>query len=60
MKTYSPKPTELIHDWYIIDADGKTLGRLATVISTYLMGKHKPQFSAHMDCGDNIVLVAQP
>jgi large subunit ribosomal protein L13 len=46
MKTYSPKPTELSHEWYIIDASGQTLGRLASQIATLLMGKHKPQFSA--------------
>ncbi|HSX02543.1 MAG TPA: 50S ribosomal protein L13 [Candidatus Saccharimonadia bacterium] len=57
MKTYSPKPTELTHDWYIVDAEGQTLGRLATLIATYLLGKHKPQFSAHLDCGDNIVVI---
>ena len=57
MKTYSPKPTELTHDWYVIDAQGKTLGRLSTLIATYLMGKHKPQFSGHLDCGDNIVVI---
>lgn len=57
IKTYSPKPTELSHDWYIVDAEGKTLGRLATQIATYLLGKHKPQFSAHLDCGDNIVVI---
>ncbi len=57
IKTYSPKPTELTHDWYIIDAEGKTLGRLATLIATYLLGKHKVRFSAHLDCGDNIVVI---
>jgi large subunit ribosomal protein L13 len=57
MKTYSPKPTELTHDWYVIDASGKTLGRLATLVATYLMGKHKPQYSAHLDCGDNVVVI---
>jgi len=57
MKTYSPKPTEMTHDWYLIDAEGKTLGRLATLIATYLMGKHKVQYSAHLDCGDNIVVI---
>jgi large subunit ribosomal protein L13 len=57
LKTYSPKPTELTHDWYIIDADGQTLGRLATVVATRLMGKHKPQYAPHMDCGDNIVII---
>jgi large subunit ribosomal protein L13 len=57
MKTYSPKPTELTHDWYIVDAEGKTLGRLATLVATYLLGKHKAQFSAHIDCGDNVVII---
>jgi large subunit ribosomal protein L13 len=57
MKTYSPKPTEVSHDWYLIDAEGKTLGRLATLVATYLLGKHKPQFSAHLDCGDNVVII---
>ncbi len=57
IKTYSPKPAELTHDWYIIDAEGKTLGRLATLIATYLLGKHKVRFSAHLDCGDNIVVI---
>jgi large subunit ribosomal protein L13 len=57
LKTYSPKPTELTHDWYIIDAEGKTLGRLATLVATYLLGKHKVQFSPHLDCGDNMVII---
>jgi len=57
LKTYSPKPAEITHDWYIIDAEGKTLGRLATLAATYLMGKHKVRFSAHLDCGDNIVVI---
>lgn len=57
LKTYSPKPAEITHDWYIIDAQGKTLGRLAALIATYLLGKHKVRFSAHLDCGDNIVVI---
>jgi large subunit ribosomal protein L13 len=57
MKTYSPKPTELTHEWYLIDAEGKTLGRLATEVATLLLGKNKPQFSAHLDCGDNVVII---
>ncbi len=56
-KTYSPKPTELTHDWYIVDAEGKTLGRLAAELANRLMGKHKPQYSPHLDCGDNIVVI---
>jgi len=58
IKTYSPKPIELTHDWYIIDAEGQTLGRLATLVATYLLGKHKVRFSPHLDCGDNIVINA--
>jgi large subunit ribosomal protein L13 len=57
IKTYSPKPIELTHDWYIIDAEGETLGRLATLVATYLLGKHKVRFSPHLDCGDNIVII---
>lgn len=57
MKTYSPRLAEVGHDWYLVDAKGQTLGRLATQIATYLMGKHKPQYAAHIDCGDNIVVI---
>ena len=57
IKTYSPKPTEIQHDWYIVDATGQTLGRLATQIATLLLGKNKPQFSPHIDCGDNVVVI---
>ena len=56
-KTYSPKPQELTHDWYLVDASNYNLGRLATLAATYLMGKHKVQFSAHLDCGDNVVII---
>jgi large subunit ribosomal protein L13 len=56
-KTYSPKPTELTHEWYIVDAAGQTLGRLAAELASRLMGKHKPQYSPHLDCGDNIVVI---
>lgn len=56
-KTFSPKVSDLTHDWYVVDAEGKTLGRLAAEIATRLMGKHKPTYSAHMDCGDNIVVI---
>jgi large subunit ribosomal protein L13 len=57
MKTYSPKPSEVTHEWYVVDATGFTLGRLATLVATYLLGKHKPQFSGHLDCGDNVVII---
>ena len=57
IKTYSPKPSELTHDWYVIDAEGQTLGRLATLAATYLLGKHKVRYAAHLDCGDNVVII---
>src|SRR5437899_7530650 len=57
MKTYSPKPTEVSHEWLLVDAEGQTLGRLATLIATRLLGKHKPQFSGHLDLGDNVVVI---
>jgi large subunit ribosomal protein L13 len=57
MKTYSPKPAEITHDWYIADAAGANLGRLATQVATYLLGKHKVRYSPHLDCGDNIVVI---
>ncbi len=57
MKTYSAKPTEVTRSWHLIDAEGQTLGRLATVVAKLLMGKHKPQYTAHIDCGDNVVVI---
>jgi large subunit ribosomal protein L13 len=57
MKTYAPKPIELNHDWYLVDATGQTLGRLATQVAVYLMGKHKVRFARHIDAGDNVVII---
>ena len=57
MRTYSAKPSEIEKKWWIIDAEGLILGRLATIVAMYLRGKHKPTFTPHMDCGDNIVIV---
>jgi len=57
MGTYSAKPSEIEKKWWLIDADGLVLGRLASVVATYLRGKHKPTFTPHMDCGDNIVII---
>jgi large subunit ribosomal protein L13 len=57
IKTFSPKLTDLTHDWYIIDATSQNLGRLATTIATYLIGKHKVTYSPHLDCGDNVVVI---
>ena len=57
MKTYSATPADIEKKWYIIDADGLVLGRLAVEIARRLRGKHKPTFTPHMDCGDNIIVV---
>lgn len=57
MRTYSAKPSEIEKKWWIVDADGLVLGRLASVLANYLRGKHKPTFTPHMDCGDNIIVV---
>ena len=57
MKTYSVKPSEVNRVWYIIDAQELPLGRLSTNIATYLMGKNKPQFSKHIDCGDYVIVI---
>ena len=55
--TQSLKPAEVSKAWVLIDADGLVLGRLASIIADRLRGKHKPQFTPHVDCGDNIVVV---
>jgi large subunit ribosomal protein L13 len=57
MKTFSAKPAEVTRDWYVIDASGKTLGRLATEIARRLRGKHKAEYTPHVDTGDYIVVV---
>ena len=57
MKTYSARPGQVKHDWLIVDADGLTLGRLATEIAHRLRGKHKPEYTPHVDTGDYIVVV---
>ena len=57
MKTFSAKPAEVRRDWYVIDATGKTLGRLSTEIAHRLRGKHKPEYTPHIDTGDYIVVV---
>lgn len=57
MKTFSPKAADLTHNWYIVDAQGQTLGRLATKVATYLTGKHKPGFAPHVDGGDNVIII---
>jgi large subunit ribosomal protein L13 len=57
MKTYSAKPSEIEKKWFVIDAEGVVLGRLASVIASRLRGKHKTTYTPHMDCGDYIVVV---
>jgi large subunit ribosomal protein L13 len=57
MKTFSAKPHEVKRDWFVVDASGKVLGRLATEIAHRLRGKHKPEFTPHVDTGDYIVVV---
>jgi large subunit ribosomal protein L13 len=57
MSTYSMKASEIKKDWVLIDAEGLVLGRLASVIATRLRGKHKPSYTPHMDCGDNVVVI---
>jgi large subunit ribosomal protein L13 len=57
MKTFSAKPEEVRRDWFVVDATDKTLGRLATELASRLRGKHKPEFTPHVDTGDYIVVV---
>ena len=57
MKTFSAKPAEVSRDWYVVDATGKTLGRLSTEIARRLRGKHKPEYTPHVDTGDYIVVI---
>ena len=57
MKTFVAKPETVQRDWFVVDADGKTLGRLATEIASRLRGKHKPEYTPHVDTGDYIVVV---
>src|SRR5512143_2590240 len=57
MKTYSPKPDHIERRWYVIDAGGHVLGRVATEVATLLRGKHKPMFAPHMDTGDHVIVI---
>jgi large subunit ribosomal protein L13 len=57
MKTYSAKPSEIEKKWILIDAEGLVVGRLASIIALRLRGKHKPTFTPHMDCGDNVIVI---
>ena len=57
MKTYSAKPSDVDKNWIVVDADGVVLGRLASIIATRLRGKHKPTYTPHIDCGDNVIVI---
>jgi large subunit ribosomal protein L13 len=57
MKTYTPKASEIQRDWYVVDAEGMILGRLATEVARVLRGKHKPIFAPHIDTGDHVIIV---
>ena len=57
MKTFSAKPSDIEKKWILIDADGLVLGRMASQIALLLRGKHKPSFTPHMDCGDNVIVI---
>jgi large subunit ribosomal protein L13 len=56
-KTFVTKPADITHAWWVVDAEGKTLGRLATQIATVLRGKNKPTYSTHLDTGDFVVVI---
>ena len=57
MKTYSAKPTDVTRKWYLIDASEISLGRMSTVVAKLLIGKDKPMFTKHIDCGDYVVII---
>ena len=57
MKTYMPNPTEVERKWYVVDAEGQTLGRLTSQIASVLRGKNKPIYTPHADCGDYVIVV---
>lgn len=57
MKTYVAKPQEVERKWYVVDAEGQTLGRLATQVASILRGKHKPTYTPHVDTGDHVIII---
>ena len=57
MTSYMQKKETIERKWYVIDAEGKPLGRVASLAATYLRGKHKPTYTPHIDCGDNIIII---
>jgi large subunit ribosomal protein L13 len=56
-RTYTPRASDIERQWFVVDADGETLGRLASRVATLLSGKHKPSFATHMDTGDHVIVV---
>jgi large subunit ribosomal protein L13 len=57
MKTLSLKPAEVEKKWFVVDADGVVLGRLASILANILRGKHKPTYTPHVDCGDHVIVI---
>jgi large subunit ribosomal protein L13 len=57
MKTYATKPTDIERKWYLVDADGAVLGRVASRVARILRGKHKPQYAPYLDCGDGVIVI---
>ncbi len=57
MRTYTATPKDIEHNWYVVDADGMVLGRLAAEVAKIIRGKHKPMFTPHMDTGDNVIVI---
>jgi len=57
MKTYTPKPKDVVHRWWLVDAQGVTLGRLASHVAQIIRGKHKPTWAPHLDMGDHVVVI---
>ncbi len=57
MKTFVAKPAEVKREWFVVDAEGKTLGRISAKIASRLRGKHKPEYTPHVDCGDYIIVI---
>jgi large subunit ribosomal protein L13 len=57
VKTYTAKPQEIEREWFLVNAEGKTLGRLASEIAKVLRGKHKPIYTPHLDCGDYVIVI---
>jgi large subunit ribosomal protein L13 len=57
VKTYAPKASEVTRDWFVVDAEGMTLGRMATEVARILRGKHKPTFASYLDTGDHVIII---